>query len=168
MLLVLSENWTLTGGRADLPAAVRWAREAEDAGFDSVMVSEHIVLGLDAAVDGIMGNPRDYALPGNQDPYTPWPNSLLLLASIASVTERLRLAAAAVLGHRPDEPGHRRGAVPVPAHRAHPRRASAAQDRCRLPRRGHGPRRPGRTAPTDCGGRRTLRREVTRRPGPVE
>ncbi|MEV0742197.1 LLM class flavin-dependent oxidoreductase [Streptomyces sp. NPDC050549] len=97
MLLVLSENWTLTGGRADLPAAVRWAREAEDAGFDSVMVSEHIVLGPDAASNGVMGNPRDYALPGNQDPYTPWPNSLLLLSAIASVTERLRLAAAAVL-----------------------------------------------------------------------
>ena len=97
MLLVLSENWTLTGGRADLPAAVRWAREAEDAGFDAVMVSEHILLGPDAAAAGIMGNPRDYALPGNQDPYTPWPNSLLLLAAIASVTQRLRLAAAAVL-----------------------------------------------------------------------
>ncbi|CAL9673061.1 hypothetical protein SUDANB51_07635 [Streptomyces sp. enrichment culture] len=62
MLLVLSENWTLTGGRADLPAAVRWAREAEDAGFDSVMVSEHIVLGPDASAAGVMGNPRDYAL----------------------------------------------------------------------------------------------------------
>ncbi|CAM5365208.1 hypothetical protein SPURM210S_00292 [Streptomyces purpurascens] len=61
------------------------------------MVSEHIVLGPDAAAAGIMGNPRDYALPGNQDPHTPWPNSLLLLASIASVTSRLRLAAAAVL-----------------------------------------------------------------------
>lgn len=97
MLLVLSENWTLTGGRADLPTAIRWAREAEDAGFDAVMVSEHIVLGPDAAADGVMGNPRDYALPGNQDPYTPWPHSLLLLAAIASVTERLRLAAAAVL-----------------------------------------------------------------------
>jgi probable F420-dependent oxidoreductase len=97
MLLVLSENWTLTGGRADLPTAVRWACEAEDAGFDAVMVSEHIVLGPDAGAAGVMGNPRDYALPGNQDPYTPWPNSLLLLASIASVTSRLRLAAAAVL-----------------------------------------------------------------------
>jgi alkanesulfonate monooxygenase SsuD/methylene tetrahydromethanopterin reductase-like flavin-dependent oxidoreductase (luciferase family) len=61
------------------------------------MVSEHIVLGPDAGAAGLMGNPRDYALPGNQDPYTPWPNSLLLLAAIASVTERLRLAAAAVL-----------------------------------------------------------------------
>jgi alkanesulfonate monooxygenase SsuD/methylene tetrahydromethanopterin reductase-like flavin-dependent oxidoreductase (luciferase family) len=96
MLLILSENWTMTGGR-DLPRLVRWAREAEDAGFDAVMVSEHIVLGPDAAAAGVMGNPRDYALPGNQDPYTPWPNSLLLLASIASVTSRLRLAAAAVL-----------------------------------------------------------------------
>jgi hypothetical protein len=29
--LVLSENWTMTGGQADLRAVVRWAREAEDA-----------------------------------------------------------------------------------------------------------------------------------------
>jgi alkanesulfonate monooxygenase SsuD/methylene tetrahydromethanopterin reductase-like flavin-dependent oxidoreductase (luciferase family) len=97
MQLVLTENWTMTGGRADLPAVVRWAREAEDAGFDSVMASEHIVLGPDAVAGGIMGNPRDYALPGNQDPATPWPNSLLLLSAIASVTERVGLAASAVL-----------------------------------------------------------------------
>lgn len=51
-------NWTLTGGRADLPAAARWAREAEDAGFDAVMVSEHIVLGPGASAAGVMGNPR--------------------------------------------------------------------------------------------------------------
>src|ERR1700683_101939 len=43
MCLILSENWTMTSGR-DLPALVRWAREAEDAGFDSVMISEHIGL----------------------------------------------------------------------------------------------------------------------------
>ncbi|MFC8436438.1 TIGR03619 family F420-dependent LLM class oxidoreductase [Streptomyces sp. NPDC057253] len=97
MQLVLSENWTMTGGRADLPLLVRWAREAEDAGFDSVMISEHIVLGPDAGANGVMGNPRDYALPGNQDPYTPWPNSLMLLSAIAAVTERLRLAASAVI-----------------------------------------------------------------------
>ncbi|MFF7047798.1 TIGR03619 family F420-dependent LLM class oxidoreductase [Streptomyces griseorubiginosus] len=97
MQLVLSENWTMTGGRADLPAVVRWAREAEDAGFDSVMISEHIVLGPDAGADGVMGNPRDYALPGNQDPHTPWPNSLMLLSAIAAVTDRLRLAASAVI-----------------------------------------------------------------------
>ncbi|MDL4819378.1 TIGR03619 family F420-dependent LLM class oxidoreductase [Actinomadura opuntiae] len=95
-VLVLSENWTLTTGR-DLPVLVRWAREAEDAGFDAVMVSEHVVLGPDAGADGVMGNPREYALPGNQDPFTPWPGSLMLLGAIASVTSRIRLAAAAVL-----------------------------------------------------------------------
>ena len=67
MCLILSENWTMTSGR-DLPSLVRWAREAEDAGFDSVMISEHIVLGPSAGADGIMPNPREYALPGNQDP----------------------------------------------------------------------------------------------------
>ncbi len=94
MQLVLSENWTMT---QDLPVLVRWAREAEDAGFDSVMISEHVVLGPDAGADGRMANPREYALPGNQDPFTPWPHSLTLLAAIAAVTTRLRLAAAGVL-----------------------------------------------------------------------
>ncbi|MFC6061980.1 TIGR03619 family F420-dependent LLM class oxidoreductase [Streptomyces ochraceiscleroticus] len=97
MLLVLSENWTMTGGRCDLAALVRWAREAEDAGFDSVMLSEHLVLGPDSGANGVMPNPREYALPGNQDPHTPWPNSVVLLSAIAAVTERLRLVAGAIL-----------------------------------------------------------------------
>lgn len=96
MLLILSENWTLTDGR-NLNELVRWARVAEDAGFDSVMISEHIVLGPDASDRGVMANPRAYALPGNQDPFTPWPNSLMLLTAMAAVTSRVRLVAAAVL-----------------------------------------------------------------------
>jgi len=96
LLMILSENWTLTSGR-DLPELVRWARIAEDAGFDAVMISEHIVLGPDASAKGVMGNPRDYAMPGNQDSAMPWPNSLLLLASMASVTQRLRLIAGAII-----------------------------------------------------------------------
>ncbi|WP_211268597.1 TIGR03619 family F420-dependent LLM class oxidoreductase [Actinoplanes subtropicus] len=96
LLMILSENWTLTPGR-DLPELVRWARVAEDAGFDAVMISEHVVLGPDASAGGVMGNPRDYAMPGNQDPAMPWPNSLLLLAAMASVTTRLRLVAGAVI-----------------------------------------------------------------------
>ncbi len=96
MLLILSENWTLTSGR-DLPTLVRWAREAEDAGFDAVMISEHVVLGSDASDRGVMNNPREYALPGNQDPFTPWPHSLSLLSAIASVTSRIRLVAGAIL-----------------------------------------------------------------------
>jgi probable F420-dependent oxidoreductase len=96
MCLILSENWTMTSGR-DLPALVRWAREAEDAGFDSVMISEHIVLGPSAGANGVMPNPREYALPGNQDPATPWPSSIVLLSAIAAVTERVRLVAGAVI-----------------------------------------------------------------------
>ncbi|GAB7003083.1 hypothetical protein JCM18899A_05540 [Nocardioides sp. AN3] len=96
MLLILSENWTLASGR-DLPELVRWAREAEDAGFDSVMLSEHVVLGPDAGAKGVMANPRAYAAPGNQDPATPWPNSLMLLSAIASATSDIRLVASAVL-----------------------------------------------------------------------
>lgn len=94
--MILSENWTLTDGR-NLAELVRWARIAEDAGFDSVMISEHIVLGPDASDKGVMANPRAYALPGNQDPFTPWPSSLLLLSAMASVTTRIRLVASAVL-----------------------------------------------------------------------
>jgi probable F420-dependent oxidoreductase len=96
MLMILSENWTLTSGHR-LGDLVRWARTAEDTGFDAVMISEHVVLGPDAGARGVMGNPREYALPGNQDPLTPWPNSLLLLASVASVTDRIRLVAGAIL-----------------------------------------------------------------------
>ncbi len=96
MCLILSENWTMTGGR-DLPRLVRWARAAEDAGFDSVMMSEHIVLGPSAGANGIMANPREYALPGNQDPATPWPSSVVLLSAIAAVTARIRLVAGAVI-----------------------------------------------------------------------
>jgi probable F420-dependent oxidoreductase len=96
MCLILSENWTMTSGR-DLAALVRWAREAEDAGFDSVMISEHIVLGPAAGAAGVMANPRDYAEPGNQDPATPWPSSIVLLSAIAAVTERIRLVAGAVI-----------------------------------------------------------------------
>jgi probable F420-dependent oxidoreductase len=92
----VSENWTLTPPR-DLRALVRMAVEAEDAGFDGVMVSEHVVLGPGADSEGLPGNPRDYALVGNQDPRTPWPNSLILLGAIAAATTHLRLAASAII-----------------------------------------------------------------------
>ena len=96
LILILSENWTLTSPR-DLRSIVRFAVEAEDAGFDAVMVSEHVVLGPDADADGLPSNPRDYALPGNQDPATPWPSSLVLLSAVAAATTRLRLVAGAII-----------------------------------------------------------------------
>lgn len=61
------------------------------------MLSEHVVLGPDASAARVMGNPRDYAYPGNQVPDMPWPSSLILLAAIAAVTSTLRLVAGAVI-----------------------------------------------------------------------
>jgi len=96
LVLILSENHTLIPAR-DVRGLVRMAREAEDAGFDAVMVSEHVVLGPGADADGLPANRRDYALPGNQDPATPWPDSLTVLAAVAAGTERVRLVAGAVI-----------------------------------------------------------------------
>jgi probable F420-dependent oxidoreductase len=95
-VLVLSENWTMTSPR-DLPALVRIACQAEQAGVDTVLLSEHVVLGPDSSAAGLMGNPRDYAAPGNQDPATPWPDSIVLAAAIAAATSTLRVALAAVI-----------------------------------------------------------------------
>jgi probable F420-dependent oxidoreductase len=95
-VLVLSENWTMTSPR-DLRALVRMAVEAEDAGIDGVMLSEHIVLGPSAGALGRPENPRDYAAPGNQDPDTPWPDSIVLMSAIAAATTRLRLIGAAII-----------------------------------------------------------------------
>jgi alkanesulfonate monooxygenase SsuD/methylene tetrahydromethanopterin reductase-like flavin-dependent oxidoreductase (luciferase family) len=67
LVLVLSENHTLVPPR-DLAGLVAMAVEAERAGFDGVMVSEHIVLGQGADSGGTPENPRDYALPGNRTP----------------------------------------------------------------------------------------------------
>jgi probable F420-dependent oxidoreductase len=96
IVLVLTENWTMTPAR-DLRALVRIAQEAEDAGVDGVMLSEHIVMGPSAGSAGRMENPRDYAAPGNQDPATPWPDSIVLMSAIAAATTRLRLIGAAII-----------------------------------------------------------------------
>jgi probable F420-dependent oxidoreductase len=96
LVLILSENWALVPTR-DLRVLVRMAVEAEAAGFDAAMVSEHVVLGPGADANGLPENPRDYALPGNQDPSTPWPDALTLLSAVASATTTLRLVASSII-----------------------------------------------------------------------
>jgi probable F420-dependent oxidoreductase len=96
LVLILSENQTLVPP-GDLRALVGMAVEAEAAGFDAAMVSEHIALGRGSDADGVPENPRDYALPGNQDPATPWPDALVLLSAVASATSRLRLVASSII-----------------------------------------------------------------------
>src|SRR2546430_14084767 len=80
----------------DVGDLVAFAVEAEQAGIDGVMVSERIVLGSSANAAGLPVNPRDYALPGNQDPVTPWPSPVVLLSAVAAATQRLRLVAGAI------------------------------------------------------------------------
>jgi probable F420-dependent oxidoreductase len=96
LILVLTENWNLVDPR-DPMALVDLAKQAEEAGVDAVMLSEHIVLGPAAGENGLMSNPREYALPGNQDPATPWPSTVVLMSAIAAATERLRLVAGAII-----------------------------------------------------------------------
>ena len=95
-LVILSENDTMFDPH-DLASVVDVAVQAEEAGVDSVMFSEHIVLGERAGALGRPANSRDYAAPGNQDPDFPWPSSMVMASAIAARTSRLRLVLAAVL-----------------------------------------------------------------------
>lgn len=96
LVLVLTENQTLVDER-DLGGLVRMAADAEAAGVDAVMLSEHVLLGPDSGAAGEMTNPRDYAAPGNQPPSTAWPSSIVLLSAIAQATSTLRLVAGAII-----------------------------------------------------------------------
>jgi len=96
VVMILSENATLWDER-DLRGLVAAAVEAEEAGIDAVMFSEHVVLAPGSDARGRPANPREYALMGNQDPATAWPNSVVMLSAIAAATARLRLVAAAII-----------------------------------------------------------------------
>ena len=68
----------------DLRAVLDAARAAEDAGFDQLTLPDHVVMG-----------PRTDRYPFGTFPYPaeePWPEPMTLLAAIAAVTERVRLA----------------------------------------------------------------------------
>lgn len=100
LLLILTENNTVRPP-PDIGDLVRFAVTAEQAGIDGIMVSEHIALGPSACAAGEPANPRDYAMPGNQDPATPWPSPIVLLSAIAAATTRLRLVAGVWLEPQP-------------------------------------------------------------------
>jgi probable F420-dependent oxidoreductase len=95
-LMVLSENWTLRP-TPELGDLVDLAVEAEALGVDGVMMSDHVVLGASANARGLPFNPRDYAMPGNQEPAYPWPSPYVVLAAIAARTTTLRLVVGALI-----------------------------------------------------------------------
>ena len=96
IMLILSENWTLTAGQ-NLRELVDWAVIAEESGIDGVMLSEHISLGPAAGAKGREPNERAYMAPGNQDPATPWPSSMLLMSAIAARTHKIRIFGGAII-----------------------------------------------------------------------
>ena len=95
-LMVLSENWTLRP-TPELSDLVDLAVQAEALGVDGVMMSDHVVLGASANARGLSFNARDYAMPGNQDPDSPWPSPYMVLAAIAARTTTLRLVVGALI-----------------------------------------------------------------------
>lgn len=96
MLMILTENHTLVDPD-DLDGLVRLAVIAEEAGFDAVMLSEHLALGPSANALGEPENPRAYAAPGNQDPRMAWPSTPVLAGAIAQATRRIRIVLGAII-----------------------------------------------------------------------
>ena len=96
VVLVLLEQWSLSPER-DMRALVQMAVDAEEAGVETVMLSDHVLLTPKAGAEGRMANPRDYAAPGNQDPFTPWPDSIVLASAIAARTSTIRIALSALI-----------------------------------------------------------------------
>ena len=96
LIALLSEGWTMTDPR-DLKNIVRFAREAEDAGIDGIMIGEHVVMGPNSCFIAPPVNQRDWLMAGNQVPEYPHPNNLHPFSAISSVTSRIRLLAASVI-----------------------------------------------------------------------
>ncbi|TAL01144.1 MAG: TIGR03619 family F420-dependent LLM class oxidoreductase [Rhodospirillaceae bacterium] len=96
LAMILVEVWSMTDPR-DLRKIVRYAVEAEEAGFDAVMIGEHVLMGANSCYLGPPSNPRDWLKAGNQVPDFPHPSGLPLIAAIAAATSRIRLIAAAVI-----------------------------------------------------------------------
>ena len=95
-VMVLTENDAIVDPR-DLGGLVELAVTAERCGVDAVMLSDHIALGPSAGANGVMQNLRDYAAPGNQDPATAWPSSIVLMSAIAQATTTLRVVGGAII-----------------------------------------------------------------------
>lgn len=95
-MLILTENHTMVPP-GDLHGLVEMAEAAERAGMDAVMLGDHVCLGPSAGALGRPQNPRSYAAPGNQDPSTEWPSSIVMAAAIAASTSRVRIALAALI-----------------------------------------------------------------------
>lgn len=96
VMLAMSELFTLLKPEEE-PRHLEFARIAEGEGIAGLFVSEHVVMGPSAGALGRNENPRQFVMPGMQDPATPWPAPLIKLAAMAGVTSSIRLICAALI-----------------------------------------------------------------------
>src|SRR4029078_4731677 len=86
------------GRLADGPGLARFARHAEELGFPSAWVSDHIAWPAAVASRYPYTESGDFPAPLG----TPWLAPLATLICVAAVTERIRLGTTVlILGHRP-------------------------------------------------------------------
>lgn len=96
VMLAMSELFTLLPPEAE-HRHIEFAKVAEGEGIDGLFVSEHVVMGPSAGSLGRPDNPRQFVMPGMQDPATPWPSPLIKLAAMAGATSTIRIISAAII-----------------------------------------------------------------------
>ena len=96
VMLAISELFTLIPENEE-HLHLELAKIAEAEGIEAVFASEHVVMGPSAGALGRPSNPREFVLPGMQDPEIPWPSPLIKLAAIAGATSTLRVISAALI-----------------------------------------------------------------------
>lgn len=76
---------------------LKFAQQAEDAGYYGIHIIDHIVMGPSSGFKGLPENPRAFRWVGNQRPDQHMPSQIVMLSAIAAVTSRIRLMATATL-----------------------------------------------------------------------
>jgi probable F420-dependent oxidoreductase len=96
LTVLLSELDTLI--KADEERLIlKFAQQAEDAGWYGIHIIDHIVMGPSSGVNGLPENPRAFRWIGNQAPDQHMPSQIVIMSAIAAVTSRIRLMATATL-----------------------------------------------------------------------
>lgn len=96
LTVILSELDTLIEPTEERQV-LRFARQAEDAGYHGIHIIDHVVMGPSSCRNGLPDNPRAYRWVGNQAPDQHMPSQIVMMSAIAAVTSRIRLMATATL-----------------------------------------------------------------------
>jgi probable F420-dependent oxidoreductase len=96
LTLLLSELDTLIKPEEER-LVLRFAQQAEDAGWYGIHIIDHVVMGPSSGANGLPDNPRAFRWIGNQAPDQHMPSQIVIMSAVAAVTTRIRLMATATL-----------------------------------------------------------------------